>query len=201
VSLEGRDAPGIGRLGVLVAPGTYTVKIAGTSESQPLVVTKDPNTGGTEATLTENIAVVRNVAADLDSAVAMINALENVRGQLAALKSTMGGDSTRKDVITAADSLDLKLRVVERKLFQTRATGRGQDALRWPERISEQLQYLAGEIESSDFAPTESQKQVADLLRAQVRAVKTEFDRVMAGDVAAFNTMLQQRKVPNVISN
>ena len=100
-----------------------------------------------------------------------------------------------------ADSLDLKLRVVERKLFQTRATGRGQDALRWPERISEQLQYLAGEIESSDFAPTESQKQVADLLRAQVRAVKTEFDRVMAGDVAAFNAMLQQRKVPNVISN
>jgi len=201
VSLEGRDAPGVGRLGVLVAPGTYTVKIAGTSESQPLVVKKDPNTGGTDATLTENIAAVRNVAADLDSAVAMINALENVRGQLAALKSTMGGDSTRKDVITAADSLDLKLRVVERKLFQTRATGRGQDALRWPERISEQLQYLAGEIESSDFAPTESQKQVADLLRAQVRAVKTEFDRVMAGDVAAFNTMLQQRKVPNVITN
>jgi hypothetical protein len=201
VSLEGRDAPGIGRLGVLMAPGTYTVKIVGTSESQPLIVKKDPNTGGTDATLAENIAVVRNVAADLDSAVAMINALENVRGQLAALKSTMAGDSTRKDVITAADSLDLKLRVVERKLFQTRATGRGQDALRWPERISEQLQYLAGEIESSDFAPTESQKQVADLLRAQVRAVKTEFDRVMAGDVAAFNTMLQQRKVPNVISN
>jgi len=31
--------------------------------------------------------------------------------------------------------------------------------------------------------------------------VKTEFDRVMSGDVAAFNGMLQQRKVPNVISN
>jgi hypothetical protein len=31
--------------------------------------------------------------------------------------------------------------------------------------------------------------------------LKTEFDRAMAGDVAAFNAMLQQRKVPNVISN
>jgi hypothetical protein len=31
--------------------------------------------------------------------------------------------------------------------------------------------------------------------------VKAEFDRVMAGEVAAFNAMLQQRKVPNVISN
>jgi hypothetical protein len=42
---------------------------------------------------------------------------------------------------------------------------------------------------------------VAELLRTQVRAVKTEFDRVMAGEVSAFNAMLQQRKVPNVISN
>ncbi len=202
VSLEGRDAPGVGRIGVLEPPGTYTVKIAGTSESQPLVVRKDPNTAAaTDAALGENVALARAIAADLDSAVTMINAMENVRGQLAALKSTMSSDSTRKDVVTAADSLDMKLRVVERKLFQTRATGRGQDVLRWPQRISEQLQYLAGEIESSDFAPTESQRQVAELLRAQLRAVKTEFDQVMAGDVVAFNAMLQQRKVPNVISN
>ena len=34
------------------------------------------------------------------------------------------------------------------------------------------LQYLAGEIETRDFAPTESQKQVAELLRTQLRAVK-----------------------------
>jgi DNA-binding FrmR family transcriptional regulator len=202
VSLEGRDAPTVGRLGVLMPPGTYTVKIAGTSESQPLVLKKDPNTAdATDAALAENVAAVRGIAADLDSAVTMINALENVRGQLAALKSTMASDSARKDVMTAADSLDVKLRVVERKLFQTRATGRGQDILRWPQRISEQLQYLAGEIESSDYAPTASQRQVADLLRTQVRAVKAEFDRVMAGEVAAFNAMLQQRKVPNVISN
>ena len=202
VLLEGRDAPTVGRLGVLMPPGTYTVRIAGTSESQPLVLRKDPNTtDATDAALAENVAAARGIAADLDSAVTMINALENVRGQLAALKSTMSSDSTRKDVVTAADSLDVKLRVVERKLFQTRATGRGQDILRWPQRISEQLQYLAGEIESSDYAPTASQRQVADLLRTQVRAVKAEFDRVMAGEVAAFNAMLQQRKVPNVISN
>ena len=158
VSLDGRDAPTVGRIGVLMPPGTYTVKITGTSESQPLVLKKDPNDPAPEAALAQNVAVSRQIAVDLDSAVTMINALENVRGQLAALKSTMSADSTRKDVITAADSLDIKLRVVERKLFQTRATGRGQDILRWPQRISEQLQYLAGEIESSDFAPTESRR-------------------------------------------
>jgi len=42
---------------------------------------------------------------------------------------------------------------------------------------------------------------VATLLSAQVKAVRAEFDRVTTGDVTAFNTMLQQRKVPNVITN
>ena len=202
VSLDGRDAPSLGRIGVLMPPGTYTVKIAGTSESQPLVLKRDPNQmEPPDAALAENVALVRQIAADHDSAVVMINALENVRGQLAALKASVRTDSTRKDVVAAADSLDDKLLVVERKLFQTRATGRGQDILRWPQRVAEQLEYLAGEIEGSDYAPTESQRQVADLLRAQVKGVKGEFDRVMAGEVAAFNAMLQQRKVPNVISN
>jgi hypothetical protein len=202
VPLEGRNAPTVGRIGVLEAPGTYTVRIAGTNESQQLVLKRDPNQlEAAEAGLTENVALQKQLATDLDAAVAMINSLENVRGQLAALKATVGSDSTRKEVAAAADSLDQKLRVVERKLFQTRATSRGQDDLRWPQRLSEQLQYLSGEIESSDYAPTESQRQVASLLSAQVKAVRAEFDRVTTGDVAAFNSMLQQRKVPNVITN
>jgi photosystem II stability/assembly factor-like uncharacterized protein len=202
VPLEGRNAPTVGRFGVLEPPGTYTVKIAGTSESQPLVLKRDPNeSSAPDASLAENIALARQLAQDLDGAVSMINSLENVRGQLSALKATVSSDSTRKEVTAAADSLDEKLRVVERKLFQTRATGRGQDDLRWPQRLSEQVQYLAGEVEGSDYAPTESQRQVATLLRSQLAAVRAEFDRVTAGDVAAFNAMLQQRKVPNVITN
>ena len=200
VSLEGRNAPTVGRIGVLVAPGTYTIKIAGTGETQRLVLRKDPNNSATDAELAENVALGKQIVSDLDAAATMINSLENVRGQLAALKATVADDSTRKDLLSASDSLDIKLRVVERKLFQTRATGRGQDILRWPQRISEQLQYLAGEIDGSDYAPTESQRQVATALRDQLGAVRADYDRVMQRDVTAFNTMLQQRKVPNVIS-
>jgi hypothetical protein len=202
VTLDGRNAPTLGRVGVLEPPGTYTVKIAGTNESQPLVIRRDPNQlQASDAGLAENVTLAKQVAQDLDASVGMINTLENVRGQLAALKATVSSDSTRREVAAAADSLDERLRVVERKLFQTRATGRGQDDLRWPQRLGEQLQYLVGEIEGSDYAPTESQRQVAALLRSQLAAIKGEFDRVTTGDVAAFNTMLQQRKVPNVITN
>ena len=187
---------------MLEPPGTYTVRIAGTNESQQLVLRRDPNQqDAPDAGLAQSVALQKQIASDLDAAVAMINSLENIRGQLAALKATVSSDSTRKEVASAADSLDQKLRVVERKLFQTRATSRGQDDLRWPQRLSEQLQYLGGQVESSDYEPTESQRQVATLLSAQVKAVRAEFDRVTTGDVTAFNTMLQQRKVPNVITN
>jgi hypothetical protein len=99
----------------------------------------------------------------------------------------------------SADSLDAQLLTVERKLFQTRTTGRGQDALRWPSRIAEQLLYLHGSISGSDYAPTAAQREVATELHAQLTRVRGDFDRVMQRDVAGFNAMLRQRSVQNVI--
>jgi hypothetical protein len=42
---------------------------------------------------------------------------------------------------------------------------------------------------------------VASLLSTQLKAVRAEFERMTTGDVTAFTTMLQQRMVPNVITN
>ena len=56
-------------------------------------------------------------------------------------------------------------------------------------------------MQTADIAPTQSQRDVAAVLRAQLQAVKAEYDRVMSQDVAQFNAMLQQRKIPNVITN
>lgn len=203
VPLEGRNHPSVGRYGVFMPPGTYSVTLtapSGRTETQPLIVRKDPHGQASDAELTENVAMARELARHLDEAVTMINSLENVRGQLVALKATIADDSTRRDIAARADSLDTTLRVVERKLFQTRVTGRGQDLLRWPFRIAEQLEYLAGSVQSSDFAPTAAQREVGALLKQQLEAVRAEYDRVMSREVAAFNAMLQQRRIPNLIS-
>jgi photosystem II stability/assembly factor-like uncharacterized protein len=203
VPLEGRNAPSMNRVGVLMPPGTYTVRLttpSGRTETQQLVLRKDPNVSASDAELTENIAMARDLTRQLDEAITMVNTLESVRGQLVALKATIADDSTKKDLAASADSLDEKIRVVERKLFSTRITGRGQDLIRWPMRVAEQLEYLVGSVQSSDHAPTAAQREVGQLLRNQLQAVKTEFDRVMQRDVAAFNAMLAQRRVPNLIS-
>lgn len=205
VPLEGKNAPGVGRDALLAPPGTYTVKLTarGATQSQPLVVKKDPSSGGSDEEIRVNTALAQSILRDVNGSVDMINALENVRGQLAAMKASLGTDSARTTdhsaVRASADSLDARLLTVERKLFQTRVTGRGQDVIRWPMRIAEQLLYLHGSVSQSDYAPTAAQRAVAEELHAQLGRVKGEFDQLMQRDVAGFNAMLRQRNVQNVI--
>jgi hypothetical protein len=71
--------------------------------------------------------------------------------------------------------------------------------VRWPTRLAEQLEYLADQLQTSDYAPTESQRQVAAVLHEDLQRSRGDYARVMQQDVTAFNTMLQQRKIPNVI--
>jgi len=136
---------------------------------------------------------------DIDSTVAMINRVEVVRGQLAALKASFAGDSGLADVRLAADSFDQKLLAVEQDVFQVRVTGRGQDLLRWPMKLAEQLMYLAGSVQSSDFAPTGPQRAVQQVLHGQTRDVRVRFDQVMGADLVAFRTFLRSRSLANGI--
>jgi hypothetical protein len=160
---------------------------------------RDPNTGASDEDLQAQTAFMGDVLADLDSTVAMINRLEVLRGQLASLRATLAGDSTVADVRAAADSLDRKLVAVEENLLQLRVTGRGQDLLRWPMRLAEQLLYLAQSVTSSDFAPTGPQREVHQLLSGQVRENRARLDQLMAGDVQAFRQFLRSRNLPNTI--
>jgi hypothetical protein len=201
VKPEGTPAPGIGRFSPLAPPGRYTVRLTvrGQTSEQPLVVLKDPNTGASDEDVRAQAAAVGQVMADLDSTVAMINRVEVLRGQLASLRASLAGDSSAADVRAKADSLDRTLQGFEEDLFQVRVTGRGQDILRWPMKLAEQLVYLAQSLTSSDFAPTGSQREVQQLLGGQVRDSRGRLDRLMAGEVATFRQFLRGRNLPGVI--
>lgn len=104
-----------------------------------------------------------------------------------------------KDVRTASDSIDRKLLDVEEQLMQMRVTGRGQDIVRWPMKVAEQLLYLAGSAGGSDYAPAAQHREVQQLLRERVRQIKTQFDQVMSKDLEAYKAMLRARNIQHVI--
>ncbi|MGQ0650459.1 MAG: WD40/YVTN/BNR-like repeat-containing protein [Gemmatimonadaceae bacterium] len=197
----GASAPGIGRFSYLVPPGTYTVKLqmGGREETQPLILRKDPASGGSEEEIRQQTQIAVDIAADVDSVVAMVNALETTRGQIASLKATLGDDAKTADVRAQIDTLDKKLVAVEEQLFQVRVTGRGQDIIRHPYKLGEQLLYLGQSITSSDYGPTAAHREVQGILKEQLRQVKVQFDRVMRTDVEAFRQLIRARNLQNAI--
>jgi photosystem II stability/assembly factor-like uncharacterized protein len=192
-----RAAPGVGRMSILMPPGTYTVKlkVGGQEFTQPLVLRKDPNSGGSEEEIQTQYKTLVALQADLNAAVDMINQIESVRSQLQGLRAVLP-----PEVRAAADSLDRKFSDVETNLLEVRVTGRGQDAIRWPTRLAGQIAYLSGGVASSDFAPTTQQNEVQQLLEGQLKAVRAQVDGLVNQDLAQFNARLKERNVGNVVT-
>jgi photosystem II stability/assembly factor-like uncharacterized protein len=199
---EGKTSPDMGRGAILLEPGTYTVKLsaAGQESSRQLVVRKDPNSGGSEAEIGQQLVMLREIMADVNAVADMVNGLERARAQLATLKQTLGTDEKTADVRSATDSLEQKLIAVEEDLIQLRVTGRGQDGVRYPVKLGGRLLYLAGGLEGTDFGPTDAQREAHRVLREQLAASKGKYDAVMTRDVAAFNSMLQSRGLGGVVA-
>jgi photosystem II stability/assembly factor-like uncharacterized protein len=203
VKASGEDAPGISEYAILEPPGTYmvTLKYAGQQESQPLVILKDPSSGGSEQTIAAQMETQKTIVADINDAVAQVNALEIVRGQLVNLSELSVKDTSLADIKRSSDSLSAKLLPVERQLYQMLLTGRGQDAVRWPTQLTEQLLYLARSVGESDYAPTAQQKEVAQVLHDRLVKVKVQVEQLLKQDVPAFNERLRGRNVHPVITS
>ena len=197
-----RPAPGAQRISVLAPPGTYTVKLTvdGKEFSQPLKVIKDPHSNGTEGDLISQTKLVNALSDDMNGVVDAVNQIESIRAQLAVLEAEVGKDQNGAKLHTAADQLNAKLVEIEEHLIKLKATGRGQDGVRWTNELAEKIGYLANEVESSDDHPTTQQVAVHDELREQAATYKQRLTLLVGKEVADFNTLLRQSSVPNILT-
>ena len=197
VGVEGRVAPGTSRLSVLVAPGTYTVRLSvgGAVLTRSLEVRKDPNTGGSEADIAEQVRVLEALRTEMNAGAAAVGRIESVRVQLEAV----GRTTTDAEVQRAVAALGAKLVDIEMNLVDLRQTGTGQDGVRFGSKLIAKLGYLGGTLSGGDFKPTNQQGEVQVVLRAQMRAHLTGLDVVLGTDLAALNAMLRAKNVPNVV--
>lgn len=197
-----RPAPGVEPVGLLAMPGTYTVKLlaGGKEYTQKLRILKDPHSTGTDADIQTQTKLVEHLQNELNAMADTVNQLESVRAQLNQLETQLGDDANSKSIRDAATDLNNKLTDFEGTLLQLKATGRGQDDVRWASMLAEKLAYLARELSSTDFPPTTQQVAVADELSKKAEQARNEGQQLMSKDVAAFNSMLRQRNVANIIA-
>jgi len=194
---NGRVAPGTGTLSILAPPGTYTVKLSagGVEHTQPLVVRKDPNSGGTEGDIAGQVRTLLAIRNDLNEAAEAVHRVESARVQIEAIARVVDDAAVKR----AADALKQQLMDVEMNLVDLRLTGQGQDGVRFASKLISQLAYLANGIGSSDYKPTNQHTEVQVLLNGQLREHIAALDRLLDRELAAFNVMLKERSVPNVV--
>ena len=182
------------RFSILAPPGTYTVKLSvgGRDLTEPLTVRKDPHSGGSEAEIAEQIKMLFELRADIESAADLINGIELVRSQLQSLPRLIQDTEVTK----TATGIEQKFIELEGNLLELRSTGRGQDGVRWGAKLYQKFDYLASGLMSNDYRPTAQQLEVKASLEEQLRAHQGQFTTLVNTDLAAFNDVLRKRNVP-----
>ncbi len=190
-----------GRVAPLAAPGAYTVQleVGDRTYEQPLEVRKDPHSTGTDAQVTEQVALLLQIRDEVDTVVDLINEIESARKQLIDIRSLVRGHDRADEITKAAADLETKLEALENNLFDLRLTNARQDTLRWPRRLYAKLASLAGYIGGSDFPPTDQQIEVHELYRKQLEEYQQGMGSLHASDIASFNKLLADAGVGGVI--
>ena len=184
-------------------PGTYTVKLTvdGKEYSQKLTVKKDPNSAGSEADIRAQVKMSLELRENTNTVAGMIDQIEWMRRQLYDLKAILKGDSSAAPVITAADELDKKLSALEDKILQPILREGDSKSFRYPNKLYCQLSVLAGNVAGNvDFPPHQQQIEVHELLKKRMVAYQGELNELLNKDVLAFNNLLQENDIGNIIT-
>jgi hypothetical protein len=193
---EGRPAPGAARVAILMPPGRYTVKLSvdGTEQTETVVVRKDPHSGGTEADIAAQTAVLKAIQEDLEKGGAAVHRIEAMRVQLAALARTVNDQA----LVQSARELEEKLADLEMNLVDLRLTGQGQDGVRFASKLLSKFGHLASGLASSDYGPTDQQLEVQRVLEGELQQQLRALDGVIGTDLKALNDRLRAGNVPHV---
>ena len=197
-----RPAPGTTRISVLAPPGSYTVRMTvdGKDYTQKLTVIKDPHSNGSEGDIQVQTKFITSLSEQMNNVADAVNQIELIRAQLSVLEAELGSDQNAAAIRAAADQLNSKLTAVEGNVIELKATGQGQDMVRWTPKLASKINYLATEAEGSDDPPTTQQVTVGDELKERAATYRQQLRNLLGKEVAEFNDLLRQRNVANIVT-
>ncbi len=184
--------------GIIVAPGTYTVRltVGDAVQTQQLVILKDPRSDGTGGDIRQQVTLSLDARDDLNVTSDMISEIELIKKRLTDLREAMERAEDAVTILAAADTLYDKLQGLEDKLLQPILAEGDSKSFRFPNRLYSQLSFLIGNLgQSVDFAPNAQQREVYQTLKSRLTQYQAEFRALMDNDVVAFNRLVQGRLI------
>ncbi len=183
--------------GPLAVPGDYRVRVTalGQSATVPYPVRIDPRLEGVSVADLQaqfDLAVrIRDRTSDAHEAVLRIRDLKTqMAARVPLAKSPVIG--------LAADATARALSEVEAELYQVRNRS-SQDPLNFPIKINNRLAALRRSVETGDARPTDAAHAVFAELSAELDALLARLRGVEANQVAAFNRLLENGGLDQVV--
>jgi photosystem II stability/assembly factor-like uncharacterized protein len=189
--------------GPLVLPGRYTLKLtaAGQTLTTEAEVAADPRSTATAEELRANFGFAMQAAAALDRLEQDIEKVRAIRSQAADIgKRTAGNPAARPLQETAAalvrrcDEIEHRMHNPEAEVVYDVLAGREGGA-----KLYSQLSTLYSDIQTSDFAPTQGQRDQPDENLAALAAIESELKALRSGDLARLETEAGALALPHVI--
>ena len=190
VSWGGRPA------GVLVAPGTYQIKltVGGKALTASAEIQKDPRIDTSQADLEKQYELATRIRDRVNAGHEAVNQMRSVQDQVEGLKKRLGNDGGAKTVLDSADALKKRIDAVEEKIIQPKSKS-GEDPLNYPIQVTDQMMALQGTVESADAAPTTQSYAVFDELNARLETQLAAWRDIQSKELAALNELMKKNNV------
>ncbi|HLH40551.1 MAG TPA: hypothetical protein VKX39_15475 [Bryobacteraceae bacterium] len=198
-------------VGPVAAPDKYTVKLSvdGETYTQPLEIVRDPSSHASDVEIQEAVKLQLRIRDDINTTSAMINNIEFMRKQMEDVERMLRADSSKSQLLKSVLDMDQKMQSVEYKLVSKALTTSDDKYFIAAYKIYFNLIWLNGEVGTgagdvaggADYGPTDTARNLTDMIEKDLAAAKIEYRSLMDKDVPAFNKSLVANGVTPVSPN
>lgn len=180
--------------GPRIVPGTYEVRLIvdNDSVSTPLEVRIDPRVTATQKDLRAQHDFLKEIRANMQAMNSTITAIRNTRDKLNGLKELVSDSSFTAQIRELID----RGRKIEEALYQTKNRS-PQDPLNFPIRLNNKYGHVGSLADLGFNRPTRQMYEVKAELEGSINREIEKWEDLKLS-VAAFNTLLQDAKVPYI---
>src|SRR5258705_5593060 len=177
-------------------PGTYRAKLTvnGQVQETEFEIVKDPRTSGTLADIKAQFDFAIAVRDKLSETNKAVKNIRTVREQINRVTDPMKDKAELKDVTEMGKLINTEMKKIEEALYQTKNKS-GQDPLNYPIRLNNKLGALAGEVDGSDYHPTDQVKTVYKETTEKIDMQLNSLRQIMKDKLPKFNDLVKQKQV------
>jgi len=178
------------------APGKYNARFRCGKDSVdvPFTIKGDANYKMTETDYDRQVSFLLEIKDKFNDIQKTIKNIRSLRAQINDLISKTD-TSNSKDLKAMADSINKKMTGIEEALYQTKAKA-GEDILNFPMRLNDRMSALYDVAASGYNAPSAQVKDAFKELSDETDLQLEKFKQILSGDIAAFNKMIHDKKIP-----